>query len=361
MRKKKCTQAVLLAASAALLFSINTASVYATEIDMDNISEVKISEDGNWIREGGMNRYDGTLIESKEQGLETEKRLKIDNYIEINELSAKQYEAFIMSADTDWWFENYIISPDDKHHGYYKDWFKIYVYEPSFMDWWESYQAVGEKAYNVDSVPRLEIENSSVVIDYRAFWSLERVGADLSHEMNDGIPEWYDTGYICITSPIDAEIKFYMKDESNYYTVYVRGGIPFRAEMKSGNYSIVEINGTEITQTNKYMTNANNINIGWEDNPSLEEPMEVDTSKAVEAYNIRPIDLTGKPDRSIDQNQQLASEEQVVIDDDTPEKTEDVIQTDEPNWFKRILIGIIVAALCVAIGAYLYLDRRRRR
>lgn len=61
---------------------------------------------------------------------------------------------------------------------------------------------------------------------------------------------------------------------------------------------------------------------------ALEEPVEISVEGAVEAYGIEPIDLTGKPDRSIDKNQRLSSDEKVTVDEEEPESTEDVIQTD---------------------------------
>lgn len=358
MKNLKAAAAIFFVA-AAMTFPVQTA--YAEgEVNMGDIREVKISEDGNWFKEGGMNRYDGTTITSTQECQEMEVRLRSENYIEINDLTPEQYEAFVTNDKTAWWFEEYIKPADDMYYEYYNGWYKIYVFEPSFADWWEDYQEAEEEALRADSVPKMEIDSSSVVINYRAFWAREREGKDLSEELNEGVPSWHKAGYINITSPIDAEIKFFLKDEQNYYTIYLRGGIPFRAKMKSGNYSIVEINGQKIDAYDKNMTNGNTLDIGWEDIPTLETPFEVDITKAVDAYNIKPIDLTGKPDRSLDKNQKLSSDEKVTVEDE-PEETEDVIQTDEPNWFKRILIGIIGIALCAAIGAYLYLDRKRRR
>lgn len=370
------TVAAVLAVSAAIIPILTAAPVYADNfgnvanygdeisvqggVNMDDIREVKISEDGNWFKEGGMNRYDGTEVTSEQEAQEMETRLKAENYIEINDLTPEQYEAFVTNDKVTWWFEEYIKPADDMYAEFYNGWYKIYVFEPSFIDWWEDYQESEAEALRADSVPKMEIDSSSVVINYRVFWAKERVGKDLSEELNEGVPSWHKAGYITITSPIDAEIKFFLKDEQNYYTIYLRGGIPFRAKMKSGNYSITEINGQKIDTYDKNMTNGNTLDIGWEDVPSLETPFEVDITKAVEAYNIKSIDLTGKPDRSLDKNQKLASDDKTIVKED-PEDTEDVIRANKPNWFKRILIGVIIAALCAGVGAYIYLDRKRRR
>lgn len=362
MRKDKfvkLTIALFLTISSAMFIPPVAEPAHAAEVNVDDIVEVKIDEDGNWIKEGGLNRYAGEIIDSTEQGHEMETRLRADNYIEINDLTAEQYEAFVASQEVNWWFEEYIRPEEDKYSEYYNGWHKIYVFKPSFMDWWEEYQELGKAS--VTGVPTMEINSSSVVINYRVFWAREREGKDLSEEMNDGIPSWHDVGYISITSPIDAEIKLFLKDERNYYTIYLRADVPLRAKLKSGNYSIVEINGKEIGTSDKNITNGNTIDIGWEEEPSLEEPVEISVEGAVEAYGIEPIDLTGKPDRSIDKNQRLSSDEKVTVDEEEPESTEDVIQTDKPNWFKRILVAIIIIALCTVTGAFLYFDKKRRR
>lgn len=333
-----------------------TMPVYAE----DDIVEVKLSPDGNWIHEGGMNRYSGDVMETKEEAQEAEARMRMDGYIELHELTDEQWAAFVDNEDTDWWFEDYLYAADDKKAEFYNDgWYKFYIFEPSFIDWWNSYLEVGESARSVDRIPQLEIQNSSVVIDYRTYWVAERIGTDCSDEINDGIPEWYDTGYICIESPIDAEIKLILNDEQTYYTVYVTAGIPFRAKMKYGNYHIVSINGVDMKEIDKAVPCDNVINIGWGDNLNLETPLELDIEKTVKAYNIPSADISGKPDRSLDQNQQIPKEEKVTLEEET-EDTEDVIQT-KPNWFKRILIGLIILIICAGAGAYIYLDRRRRR
>lgn len=324
---------------------------------MEKPYEVQLSEDGNWIKEGGMNHYCGTALTSEEQAKETEEILKRDGYIELKELTDEEYEGFITNPATGWWFENYIKTSDDKRVEYYDNWFKIYVFEPSFRDWWESYEEVGEKANSVDVIPKLEIENSSVVIDYRAWWSKDRIGSDLSNEINDGIPSWCDSGYICITSPIDAEVTFELVDDSTFYTVYVSKDTPFRARFKYGAYHITEINGKELKAQDANCPLRNNIAVGWGDNLNLETPVDINIEKTVEAYNIQPIDLTGKPDRSLDKNQNLTGEEKTTLEED---KKEEAIQAEKTNWFKRILIFLLIAAVCAGAGVYIFLDRKRK-
>lgn len=341
---------------AGLLLAVSQSAFTVSVCAMEKPYEVQLSEDGNWIKEGGLNRYCGTVFSSEEQAKETEAVLKRDGYIELKELTDEEYEGFVTNTATGWWFENYIKDADDKKIEYYDEWFKIYVFEPSFRDWWESYEEVGEKANSVDKIPVMEIENSSVVIDYRTWWSKDRVGSDLSNEINDGIPSWYDTGYICITSPIDAEITFELVDDGTFYTVYVTKNTPFRAEFKYGAYHITQINGKELKKQDSNCPLGNNIAVGWGDNLNLETPVDINITKTVEAYNIKPIDLTGKPDRSLDKNQNLSGEEKTTLDEEESEPVEE----KKANWFKRILIILLIAAVCAGVGVYVFLDRKRR-
>lgn len=329
-------------------------NVCAKDILTHRGEEVRISPDANWIRAGGYNRYDGIQAERQEDALLMEKRLKQDGYIKLTELTDEQYEAFIDSEDTDWWFERY-IHKDDKYSEFYSDeYFRIYVYKPSFDDWWKEYQSTKD-VRAVSSVPRIEIDNSSVVIDYRYWWELGRVGMDLSDELNEGIPSWYDTGYVQIDTPMDVEVKFKLQNDNTYYTMYVSADTPFRCEMKYGNYRIEEINDTDLSDKRENIPLNNNIQVGWGDNLNIETPVEIDLTKTIEKYNIPPKDIGGKPDRSIDQNQNLTEEHTVV--EDTPKK--ETPKKKKHNIFRCIIISLLAVSIIGIIAAYIYFRKKR--
>lgn len=315
-------------------------------------SQIKVSSDGNWIREGGHNRYNGVTAEEKEDALQMEKQLSADGYIKLTELTDEQYEAFVANEETDWWFENY-IHKDDKYAEYYSDeYFRIYVYGPSFDDWWEGYKKSGS-AMGVGVVPIMEIENSSVVIDYRYWWSLERVGKDLSDELNDGIPSWCDTGYVEIDTPIDVEIKFKLINDNTFYDLYVSADTPFRCKMKYGNYQIEEINDTELSDKEIDIPLKNNIQVGWGDNVNIETPVKLDITKTIETYNIPAKNISGMPDRSIDQNQNLTEERTVLKD---PKKV--IKKKKRANIFRRVILVLLAVAVAGMFGVYLYFRKK---
>ena len=316
-------------------------------------SQVKISPEGNWIREGGLNRYNGVTAEEKEDALRMEDQLKRDGYIKLRELTSEQFEAFVTNEETDWWFE-YYIHDDDKYKEYYNDeYFRIYIYKPSFDDWWEGYKASGS-AMSAGNIPTMEICNSSVVIDYRYWWSLERIGKDLSNELNDGIPSWYDTGYVEIDSPIDVEVRFKLINEGTFYNLYVTADTPFRCKMKYGNYKIEEINDVDLSNQKVNIPLNNNIQVGWGDNVNIETPVMLDITKTIEAYNIPAKDISGNPDRSLDQNQDL-KEQRTVLQD--PKKI--IKKKKRTNIFRKIIVGLLAAALIGMLGVYLYFKRKR--
>lgn len=346
---KMIKRLILTAAAVLTLWLLPSLSVYA--------DEVKLSPEGNWIREGGVNRYDGVQAETREDAADMERRLSMDDYIEVQSLSAEQYEAFIESDQTDWWFKWYITSDDPNDAEFYSNgWIKVYVYAPSFNDWWEDWQEHGS-AWDVNRITRMELENSSVVINYRYWWSMERAGTDCSDEINNP-PAWCDAGYISLVSPVDAEIRFKLINDNTYYTIYVSANTPFRAKMKYGNYVITQINGVDIKGRDANVPMNNNIQLGWGDNLEEDTPAEMNLTKTVKAYGIKSIDISGKPDRSLDKNQHIPEEKTIV---EEPEGEEHAIQAQKPNWFKRILIAVIIAAVCGLSGAFIYFDRRRRR
>lgn len=333
--------------------------VYAAEesepIDLSNVIRYQLSPEGNYVAEGGLNKYAGQRIKSVSDAQIVETRLRSELYIELSQLTAEQYAAFVEDEATYWWFERYIEDPEDPKYGYYgTNWVSIYIYEPSFMDWWENYQNRGTGKNT--RIPDMEIELSTVVLNYRDWWSIDRVGTDCSNELNDGIPSWYDTGYVTIISPIDVEIRMIHTAENTYYTLYVSAGKPFRVKMKYGGYHIVSINETEISSTDSTLPYNNNLQVGWGENIYEVTPFKIDITKTVEKYDIKDKDISGMPDRSLDQNQEI-SEEKTVL-----EESEDEPTTEEKSHtgFFRILLLIIISASVVGTIIVLAVLNKRR-
>lgn len=270
--------------------------------------EVRIDPDGNWIKEGGYNRYDGKDAETEEETRLMEQKLQSDGYIRINGaekyITDEQFNELILSDDYDWWFEEFIDEEDE-----YKAMYHVYVYKPSFDDWWEQHQKT-MTYQSVKEYTKMELVNSTVVISYAYWWAKDRVGKDLSNEVNDGIPPWCHRNYATIISPVDTELHLELCSDHTYYTFYISAGTPFRVIMKYGRYRVVSINGVEIEDYDSLAPSRNIIQIvenpdGTKNADEESEPLKLDFTKFVKAHDIKSVDISGKPDRSLDQNQNI--------------------------------------------------------
>lgn len=116
--------------------------------------QIKIDENGNFIREGGINEFDGTKAESYEETVNLEATLRNSGYILINtdsmDITDEEFEKFTQNG---FWFSDY-IRPDEV---FYWTKYRIYVYEPSYNDYMEQLEETG----GIEDYTRLEINTST--------------------------------------------------------------------------------------------------------------------------------------------------------------------------------------------------------
>ena len=197
------------------------------------------------VYDGGINRFDGKLAETREEIDDLEREvLASGDYVLANqsghELTDTAFEDLLKSChDEDglkvFWFENY-LNPKNTFHDTYS---KVYLYKPAL----ERYmQALENDTLNDNPFISMELDYSTVVISYEIQFFHDRIGADLSYEVNDGIPEWYATGYLRVESPANVEITLFLTEEQNYYTFYVPKDEPFYIKLKQGGYNVVQVN-----------------------------------------------------------------------------------------------------------------------
>lgn len=347
--------------------------------------EIRIDPNGNWIKEGGYNRYNGVEATSREETEAMEQKLQNEGYIRINgadkQITDEQFEELILSEDYDWWFEDFIDEEDE-----YKAMYHVYVYKPSFDDWWE--QHTKTMTYqSVEEYTKMELINSTVIISYAYWWAADRVGKDLSNEINDGIPSWCHRNYATIITPVDAEIHMILRSDNTYYTFYVTAGTPFRVILKYGAWSVVSINGVEVKYGDTDAPKRNNIQIcenpdGTKTPDEDSEPTMLDFTKFVEANNIQSVDLSGKPDRSLDQNQNIPEKgkniekvlqeekvfaaEKANIPLDTAEVETATLSEDTDstkgekglNLFSIIFLSVLGTIIASLIIAYIYYKKK---
>lgn len=291
--------------------------------------QIKIDSNGNFIREGGINEFDGTKAESYEETVNLETVLRNSGYILVNtdsmDITDEEFEKFIQY---NFWFSDY-IRPNEI---FYWTKYRVYVYEPSYNDYMRQLEETG----GIEDYTRMEINTSTVLISYAYWYSKDKAGT-VCYEFNDNIPEWFKTGYLEIRSPIDIAIKLRLPVEDTYYVFYVSANTPFLVKMKTGGYNIVDVNALEFKDRETAIVHNNMIHI--EEENTLNKPYVVNLQKLVEKYNIPSADISGQPDYSIGQNQNIP-EKKTVVEEPQEEK--------QPQQKKKIS-GIILAAVIIIV------------
>lgn len=295
------------------------------------------------VYDGGINRFDGKLAETREEIDDLEREvLASGDYVLANqsghELTDTAFEDLLKSCrDEDglkvFWFENY-LNPKNTFHDTYS---KVYLYKPAL----ERYmQALENDTLNDNPFISMELDYSTVVISYEIQFFHDRIGADLSYEVNDGIPEWYATGYLRVESPANVEITLFLIEEQNYYTFYVPKDEPFYIKLKQGGYNVVQVN-TKATGHGEETLPFHDLIQITPDNESKENAYLLQLQAFAEKYNIRDLP---------EENQEMI-ETKNIYEDPFAEKT--TVETDVPEFpeisYQKIPFKVILGIF--GIGA----------
>lgn len=242
--------------------------------------QIRVNENGNFIRTGGINSYDGERAESYAETVSLEAALRENGYILINtdfrDISDEEYNLFCSCG---FWFSSYISDDED---------YRVYVYTPSFNDFTEQYNEYG----SIEDYTYMEINSSSVVISYGYWDSLEKAGT-VSNEYNDNIPEGRESGYLQIISPVDTEIRLHFPITDRYFEFFIQADTPFLVRLKTGAYNIVNVNGYEFRDRESTIKNNNIIHI--EETYTAENPYIIELYELVDNYNIPPLNISEEP------------------------------------------------------------------
>lgn len=344
MTAKKLLRVVTLAVTAMICLAISTIAF------ADKGDRYKIDEEGNWFPLGGVNQYEGIEVQTREETLLLEQNLIANGYLLCSTddmmISEAEFEA-LTNYHKSFWFSKYM---DKESYAWSKC--RVYVFKPSFTDFIEQ----TEDGW-VNNYTYREICESAVVIDYLIWDNKDKVGT-ISDAYNDNISDEL-AGYMEIRSPVDCEIKFWHSDTNRYYVFYISEDIPFKVKVIQGFYHIVEINSLSIN---------NNVNDAGEDtlpynnqiliydHCTFDNPYIIDLYDLCNKYNIKSIDISGKPDLSIDQNQNIPdiTTESVNIDEESTivqDKDKDNTKSEGFSWMKLILWIILGVAI---IGVIIY-------
>lgn len=329
--KQICT---VIAVCLVLNCGISTASAY----------QIRIDDKGNYIRTGGINTYDDVSAESYEDTVALEAALRNSGYILVNtdsmDITQEEFEKFQTYS---FWFSDY-IRPDET---FYWTSYRIYVYSPSYNDYMIQLNESGILSEHT----RLEINTSTVVISY-AYWHSKSKAGTICDEFNENIPEWFDTGYLEIRSPIDVEVKFHLPIEDTYYVFYASANTPFLVKMKTGGYNVVEVNAHKFEDREKAIIHNNMIHIEKEN--TIDNPYVVELKTLVDTYGIESADISGQPDYSIGQNQNIP-EQKVVVEETENDKADTKENKKDITFY---VIGAFIIILSIITALY---SRRRKR
>lgn len=325
--------------------------VFSTTVYADVGDRYKVHEDGNWFAMGGINQFEGVKAQSREETQNMEANLIAKDYLlcSTNDMmiTDAEYMAFI-SYYRPFWFSEYMAN---EPFNWTK--IKVYIYKPCFVDFIEQLETQSVKEYTRD-----EINNSTVVLNYAIWDDVEKVGT-ISDEYNDNIPEWYKSGYMEIRSPVDCSIKFWHSDSNRYYVFYISKDNPFLIKVRQGFYHLVEINSLEV---NNNVDDAGEETLPYNnqiliyDNCTYDNPYVIDLYNLCNKYNVKDIDISGKPDLSIDQNQDIpdAPSTDVDIDKESTIVQDDDKKDSEPDSFswRNLILWIVIGLAIVGVVVY---------
>lgn len=258
----------------------------------------RLYEEGNWIALGGINEFDDVKATSRSETQELENKLMQNNYILITSDSMsvliEDYEDFMSGAT--FWFSSYMERKEP-----YWNVYKVYVYKPSYDDYMEQLRS---ESGVISRETVQELNNSTVVIDYN-YWNVEDAIGTYSDKFNDNIPDYCETGYLKLISPIDCEVTILQAYTKQYYKFYVRKNVPFLVEIMAGCYHIVEVNSQNIPDNidnNGEATLPYNNQLQIWSYHTKDSPYTIELYQLCSKYNIPDTDIDDKPDYSITGN-----------------------------------------------------------
>lgn len=301
------------------------------------------------VYDGGNNRFDSVSASTEEEIDALEQAVvRTGEYVLVStyakEITDDAFTALLASCYTEndtengnkmFWFADY-LNPDKT---FFDTFCKVYMYKPVLEAYMEACES---DTLNDNPFLSMELEYSTVVIDYSDIYSLSRVGADLSDEINDNIPEWYTTGYLLIKSPANVEITLFLTEEQNYYTFYVKKNKPFYVKMKCGAYQVVKVNTQETGNGEETLPYNDLIQI-TDKNAEQKNSYVLDLFDFTEKYHITDIDLEDKPDRS--ENQSFDTESTIVWGKDSDEEQE----KQAPAYFWLIFSILVLIPVLLVI------------
>lgn len=295
-----------------------------------------LNDNGNWIAVGGHNTFDCVKATSREETEKLESTLLLNDYIlvstEYKSISDEDFDAILNGKS--FWFTSYLENKQITWNKYH-----VYMYKPSLEDYLEQLENRAVMPYT-----QMEIAESSVVIDY-SFWdSLDKIGT-ITDEYNENIPYYVTiTGYLEIRSPIDCYVKIMRSSTRTYHIFTVKKDEPFLVKLVGDCYHIVGVNKQEVPDNidnNGEDTLPYNNQIQILETCTAEKPYVIELEQLVKKYKI--------PSALIDNNNNIVDEkqyEEVVLDISEEQTVIEDGPTQQLTNSKNIIVWIVLAIVC---------------
>lgn len=285
-------------------------------------TEIQYYEEGNFVPQGGVNEYDSVKAETREDLEQWEKTLPDEGYILCNQdnIDEKAWQ----TLSNDYWFASYLNEERDK----------VYIFRQSYED----LEDVLDHNKVVPVGLRLEIICSTVVLNYDYFYYVDLVGKQC-FEFNNNIPADKKGSYIEIRSPIDTQITLRNRATEELYIFYLTKGNPFKVKIRCGTYIVSDINGYTLDVGEASLPSKNIIDATIEN--TEDTPIIIDLKTVTAKYGIVAADISGQPDYSLGQNQNIPPQRTTVSSSEQDVQTP-VKQHSYALWIVLAIIVILV-------------------
>lgn len=294
--------------------------------------ETKYYEGGNFVPQGGTNEFDSVKAETRDDLEQLEKTLPDEGYILCSQDNID--EKVWQTLSNDYWFAAYLNQERDK----------VYIFCQSYDD----LKDVLDHNKVVPVGLRLEIICSTVVLNYDYFYYVDLVGKQC-FEFNNNIPADKKGSYIEIRSPIDTQITLRNRATEELYIFYLTKGNPFKVKIRCGTYIVSDINGYTLDVGETSLPSKNIIEAveNTEDTPII-----IDLNAVTAKYEIVAADISGQPDYSLEQNQNIPPQRTTVTSSEQDKQT--------PVQQHSYAIWVVLAILFVLIIIILLKSKKKK-
>lgn len=324
----------------------------------DNIVYTKFyadNDDCNYAPNGGINKLGGIPAEDRDETELLESYLISIGYILVNTDNKRVDDEDVEMLKKCRFCGSPYLDSSDPHFWNYDN-YRVYVYQPVLEDMQRQYKENGK----VELYTQIELNASSVVIDYYYWYTIERIGTvvDAVNEINDKLPPQSEegAGFVKFTTPIDCELVLFLNDMQYYYRLYLRKGSTL-VKMRSEHYKVESINSVSMEYGDKLLYNGNYIVVYQQPE---DDPLIVDFTQVVKRDGIGSVDVSGKPEYGwVYEPADVEDLGDIIVDDKTQQTTESEETTykgEKSKWhFPFVLVGIFA----VIGGAVWYYFRKK--